>query len=139
MLTKLLRMWIGHGVYFDRLWRITGNGRGVGAQFHSGLNAFDCPRMLYWQLDCAMEDYLQRLERAVLHDLEKFILSRKKDTWLSAFVGSFIYLAILERESWNLETWRSKMKSWADHPAISVNPVSLYSLEIIRGIDSGRL
>jgi hypothetical protein len=121
---RLLRMWVGHSTYFDRLWRIHGDGKLVGAVVHEALNAPDVPRMLYWQLDYNMENHLRNLEKTVLLDLETLILERKKSSWLSAFLCTFIYLAILERDSWNLHSWEVKSKRWAQNNQVCSNPVS---------------
>ena len=66
---------------------------------------------------------MHELEQCVLHDLEGFILKRERATWFSIYLRSFIYLTILEGDTWNLESWKAKSARWALDPRVAENPV----------------
>lgn len=122
-------MWAAQTSFFERAWRIRGAGAvQVNARFHENLNAADVPRMLYWQLDYIMEDYLSFLERDTLKDLDLCIFPsrghyRSPQTLITVFIAAFAYLMLLESDSWTLKTWETKSNAWGKHPRLSQNPV----------------
>jgi hypothetical protein len=130
MLKKVLRVWAAQNIFFGRIWRLSEGGERVGAVMHPEIGAYDAPRFLYWQLDCIAERYAYEQEFAVLRDLENFMFARKKAPWLSIVLVSYIYLAVLERDTWNLTSWRIKSDRWRTDPRVSSNPVSLTSTAV---------
>jgi hypothetical protein len=124
-----LRMWAAQSCVWGQIWRITKGAQGIGASYREGLNAFEVPRLLYWQLDVIMEDYICKLEKLVLKDLERHVFPskgayREQSTWFTVVLSSIIYLAVLESDTWNLESWKAKCKEWESNPLYMGNPVS---------------
>lgn len=123
MIKKALRAWAAQCVFFGHIWRISKGGPSVGAVLHPEVDAYDVPRFLYWQLDCITENYAHQQEMEVLKALEERVFARERTSWLSVFVTSFIYLAILELDNWNLESWKVKSTRWAVDERVQHNPV----------------
>ncbi|KAI0818294.1 hypothetical protein GGR55DRAFT_674127 [Xylaria sp. FL0064] len=125
MLKKILRLWAAQAIFFGRIWRLSEGAERVGAVMHAEINAYDVPRFLYWQLDCIVERYAYEQELAVLRDLENFIFARKNAPWLSVVLTAYIYLTVLERDTWNLKSWRIKSDRWATDPRTMVWPLTV--------------
>ncbi|KAI0487365.1 hypothetical protein F4859DRAFT_509934 [Xylaria cf. heliscus] len=130
MLKKILRLWAAQAIFFGRIWRLSEGGGRVGAIMHAEINAYDVPRFLYWQLDCIAERYAYEQELAVLRDLENFIFARKNAPWLSIVLTSYIYLTVLERDTWNLKSWRIKSDRWAADLRVKNNPTMVWPLTV---------
>ncbi|KAI0096456.1 hypothetical protein GGR51DRAFT_30584 [Nemania sp. FL0031] len=130
MLKNILRLWAAQTIFFGRIWRLSEGGERVGAVMHNEINAYDVPRFLYWQLDCIAEQYAYEQELAILRDLEKFIFARKSSPWLSVVLASYIYLTVLERDTWNLKSWRVKSDRWARDQRVANNPTMVWPLTV---------
>ncbi|KIX10551.1 uncharacterized protein Z518_01634 [Rhinocladiella mackenziei CBS 650.93] len=137
MIRRLLRVWAAHSVFFGRIWRIKKGAEALGAQFHPEIGAADVPRLLYWQLDWIVENYMMKLESQILRDLEDIILPRTQKgsrhrrqlgAGFAVFISCFLYLSTLEKDSWNLEAWRAKSARWANDPSVSNNPTMVWPL-----------
>lgn len=113
---------------------MTEGARAINASWHDEIQASDVPRFLYWQLDAILENCISDLESQILCDLENFVLNRQSTTWFSVYLGSFLYLAILERDTWNLQSWKAKSLRWAEDPRVSANPVSLRPSSLCREV-----
>ncbi|KAF2835774.1 hypothetical protein M501DRAFT_987733 [Patellaria atrata CBS 101060] len=67
-------------------------------------------------------------ELAVLKDLESFRFARKKSAWPSVILTTYIYLTVLERDSWNLENWKVKSRRCASGTKVTNNPTTVWPL-----------
>jgi hypothetical protein len=131
MIRNVLRLWAAGRVYFNRVWRIAEGGQKIRATWHEELQAYDVPRLLYVQLDYLIEKYRQELERKILRDMEISITPpRNPDVWFSFFLTAFVYLAALERDTWELETWKAKTAKFAAHPNV-VAFVRLHTFDLL--------
>lgn len=52
------------------------------------------------------------------------MFARKKSPWLSVILAVYIYLTVLVRDTWNLESWKVISRRWASDPRVAKNPVN---------------
>jgi hypothetical protein len=126
LLRKVLRLWAAQSSFFERPWRLRNGASAVNARFHENLGASDVPRMLYWQLDFIIEEYQASLEKAILANLEQLMFPRayrSQQTLITVFTTAFIYLSVLESDTWTLKTWAKKSTAWKTNSRVSKNPV----------------
>ncbi|KAF8470016.1 hypothetical protein BDZ91DRAFT_792025 [Kalaharituber pfeilii] len=63
------------------------------------------PRVLSNQLDHLLERRIWQAERQLLSELQRRILSRKREEWLRVYFCLFIFMNTLERDTWRLYYW----------------------------------
>ncbi|OIW32557.1 hypothetical protein CONLIGDRAFT_668240 [Coniochaeta ligniaria NRRL 30616] len=126
MLRYALRGWAAQCTFCRHIWRLVEGGERVGAVAHPALGDYDVPRFLYWQMDCISERYAHHQETSGLRELERCMFSRKRRSWLPVVLASFIYHTVLERDTWNLESWNMKSKRWAAGQARPTPPVAAW-------------
>lgn len=63
------------------------------------------PRVLSNQLDHLLERRIWQAERHLLSELQRRILSRKRDEWLRIYLSLTLLLNALERDTWRLYYW----------------------------------
>ncbi|KAH0541577.1 hypothetical protein FGG08_003925 [Glutinoglossum americanum] len=106
-LTNALRIWAAQTTFFKNHWRIVAGAETINARYYMPLDAALVPRMLALQLEQVIESYMKVLERDFLHDLERMLFDRDLP-WASAYLAAFVYLSILEGDTWDLEAWKAK-------------------------------
>ncbi|KAI5801776.1 hypothetical protein DFH27DRAFT_482070 [Peziza echinospora] len=63
------------------------------------------PRVLSNQLDHLLERRIWQAERQLLSELQRRILSRKREEWLRVYFCLAVFLNTLERDTWQLYYW----------------------------------
>ncbi|KPM36278.1 hypothetical protein AK830_g10293 [Neonectria ditissima] len=104
-----LRFWAMQVVFFKHPWTIARGGSRVG-MFPLEIPGFWfgktlLPRLVNQELDSALEQRMDELERELLERLQSMVFRRHQDNWCAIFLTSFILLHSLERDSWNMHAW----------------------------------
>ena len=65
------------------------------------------PRLMYSQLDSALEQNLAEWEEILLIKLQARVLRKSESEWFENFLTIFVFLSALELNSWFLHTWEN--------------------------------
>lgn len=113
-------MWAAQSLWHFNIWRIEEGSETIGASYIDEKGYFVPPRPLYVQLDYCMDHYLKRLEGRVLGRLEKDVFQRTRRASFSLFLAAFVFLAVVEGDTWRMENWKATLLK-----AANASPVSL--------------